>query len=84
MLVKIVLTRGPLVYPFFVKNGKGVSLATPFLFFIKTDERRGGHPNPYPNQYNDNATGWPTKLLLRFLQKRMLIKIVPGRGPYPN
>jgi hypothetical protein len=60
MLIKIVFGRGPLVYPFFIKNGKGVSTATPFLFFIKTDERRGGRRNPYPNQYNDNATGWPS------------------------
>jgi protein tyrosine/serine phosphatase len=30
----------------FDKNGKGVSMATPFPFLSKTDERRGGQRNP--------------------------------------
>jgi hypothetical protein len=61
------LLEGPLRWP-------GVAIETPSLHFLKKMDKAfciagnasGGHRNPYPNQYNDNATGWLTKPLLSY------------------
>jgi hypothetical protein len=65
---KAIAWEGPLCSFIFYKNGKGVSMATPSMAFCIVIDSHA--------RILKQCIGWPTKPLLRFLQKRMLIKIV--------